>query len=139
MKLLYVAGAALVFAILVFSWRSNRRGILSVLQAALLLVAGVLYFSPTELYLRELDLKEAKAYLYFRDTPLPEDGSLLVKIAPKDDFYYSNEVVLQSGYNWHGELEIEIQPVGDGLFTIEERHRPTKWQISSKGELTKID
>ena len=139
MKFFYLLCIILVVCIWVVSWRSNRKIILFFMHGFLLLIIGVIYFSPTDLYLRELDLGEAKAYFYYRDTPLPEDGSLIVKIAPNDGFYYSGEYVLQSGYYWHGQLQIEILPVDEEAFIIKELHRPTKWHINRNGDLSKIE
>ena len=139
MKFIYLLSIILVAAIVVVSWRSNRRTILSILHGILLLSIGVIYFSPTDLYLRELDLEEAEAVFYFRDIPVDEGGSLIVRITPKGSFYYSGEYVLQSGYEWHGELKLEIRPGVEGTFIIEELAQPTKWHINRNGDLTKIE
>ncbi len=139
MNFFYQLSIILVVTILVVSWCSNRRIILLILQGFLLLIFGVFYFSPTYLYLRELDLEEARAYFYYRDTPLPDDGSLIVKISPKDSIKFSGEYVLQSGYYWHGDLKIEIRPGVEGTFIIEELHRPTKWHINRSGDLSNIE
>lgn len=109
------------------------------LYGVLFLLLGVIYFSPTELYLREIDVKDAKVYLFYRDTPFPEDGALLVKIAPKDSYHYSVIHVLQSGYNWHGDLELEIERSGENTLIITESRRPTKWEVVGSGELKKIE
>ena len=139
MIILYLINIILVPAIVVVSWRSNRRTILVILLGILFLNNFVGYFIPNYYYIRQLDLEEARANFYYRDTPLPQYSSLTVRIYRKDSHYFSEEFVLQKGYERYGDIQIELKPGPDGTFLIEELHRPTKWRIDRYGDLSKIE
>ena len=142
MGLIYFINIILFPTIVVVSLRSNRRGILAILLGILSLNNAVLFFSPNYLYLRDLELEEATAEFYFRDIPLDEGDSLIVRIYPKDSKIYSGEYEIQYGYESHMQLKLEIRPEADGTFIIEELGRPSKtakWRIDRYGELSKID